>query len=123
MRVLILGGDSFCGRSTSLHLSVLDHDVAIVNNFSHRCIDVDLEYNSLTPIRLIGERLWAWKEVSEEHRLSPLRCSRELPALTRSPVQMAATGHRTLCGTALYAILVYFSRRRRLSSTHAIHQI
>lgn len=30
MRVLILGGDGFCGRPTSLHLSERGHDVTIV---------------------------------------------------------------------------------------------
>jgi UDP-sulfoquinovose synthase len=64
MRVLILGGDGFCGRPTPLHLSALGHEVAIVDNLSRRCIDVDLEYNSLTSIRSIGERLRVRKEVS-----------------------------------------------------------
>lgn len=32
MRVLILGGDGFCGWPTSLHLSERGHDVTIVDN-------------------------------------------------------------------------------------------
>jgi UDP-sulfoquinovose synthase len=64
MRVLILGGDGFCGWPTALHLSAQGHDVAIVDNLSRRKIDIELEVSSLTPIRPMGERLGAWTEVS-----------------------------------------------------------
>ncbi len=66
MKILILGGDGFCGWPTSLHLSALGHDVAIVDNLSRRSIDIELECDSLTPIRPMGERLRAWKEVSDK---------------------------------------------------------
>lgn len=64
MRVLILGGDGFCGWPTALHLSAQGHQVAIVDNLSRRKIDVELEVSSLTPIRPMGERLRAWQEIS-----------------------------------------------------------
>jgi UDP-sulfoquinovose synthase len=64
VRVLVLGGDGFCGWPTSLYLSERGHDVTIVDNLSRRKIDIDLEVQSLTPIRPIGERLRAWQEVS-----------------------------------------------------------
>jgi len=64
MRVLILGGDGFCGWPTALHLSALGYEVAIVDNLSRRKIDIELEVSSLTPIRPMGERLRAWKQVS-----------------------------------------------------------
>src|SRR6202522_1810732 len=64
MRVLVLGGDGFCGWPTSLYLSDRGHDVTILDNLSRRKIDVDLEVESLTPIVPIGERLRAWREVS-----------------------------------------------------------
>ena len=64
MRVLILGGDGFCGWPTALHLSNSGHDVAIVDNLSRRNIDNELEVSSLTPIAPMGMRLQAWKEVS-----------------------------------------------------------
>ena len=64
MRVLILGGDGFCGWPTALHLSAQGHEVAIVDNLSRRKIDIELEVSSLTPIRHMGERIRAWKEVS-----------------------------------------------------------
>ena len=64
MKVLVLGGDGFCGWPTALHLSAEGHEVTIVDNLSRRFIDVELEVESLTPIRPIHERLAAWKEVS-----------------------------------------------------------
>jgi UDP-sulfoquinovose synthase len=64
VRVLILGGDGFCGWPTALHLSNRGHEVAIVDNLSRRDIDNELEVSSLTPIAPMGRRLEAWKEVS-----------------------------------------------------------
>jgi UDP-sulfoquinovose synthase len=64
MHVLVLGGDGFCGWPTVLYLSDRGHDVTVVDNLSRRKIDIDLEVQSLTPIRPIGERIAAWREVS-----------------------------------------------------------
>ena len=64
MKVLVLGGDGFCGWPTSLHLSDLGHDVTIVDNLSRREIDLELEVESLTPIRPMGERIRTWKELT-----------------------------------------------------------
>jgi UDP-sulfoquinovose synthase len=64
VRVLVLGGDGFCGWPTSLYLSERGHDVTIVDNLSRRKIDIDLEVESLTPIRPIGERIRVWQEVT-----------------------------------------------------------
>jgi UDP-sulfoquinovose synthase len=63
-KVIVLGGDGFCGWPTALHLSHLGYDVVIVDNLSRRKIDVDLEAGSLTPISAIGVRLAAWHEVT-----------------------------------------------------------
>jgi UDP-sulfoquinovose synthase len=64
MKILVLGGDGFCGWPTSLHLSNLGHEVVIIDNLSRRNIDIELECESLTPIRPLGVRLDAWKESS-----------------------------------------------------------
>ena len=64
MKVLVLGGDGFCGWPTSLHLSDLGYDVTVVDNLSRREIDLELEVDSLTPIRPIGERIRVWKELT-----------------------------------------------------------
>ncbi|PZO06706.1 MAG: NAD-dependent dehydratase [Alphaproteobacteria bacterium] len=64
MKVLVLGGDGFCGWPTALHLSARGSDVTIVDNLSRRNIDNELEVRSLTPIRNMGERIAAWQSVS-----------------------------------------------------------
>ena len=64
MRVIILGGDGFCGWPTALHLSARGWEVAIVDNGSRRRIDDELGVQSLTPIRDLDERIAAWGEVS-----------------------------------------------------------
>src|SRR5215831_20109334 len=63
MRVMVLGGDGFCGWPTSLYLSDRGHEVTIVDNLSRRKIDVELEVESLTPIRPVSERLHVWQDV------------------------------------------------------------
>lgn len=64
MKVIILGGDGFCGWPTSLHLSNLGFEVVIVDNLSRRNIDNELEISSLTPIAPIGQRLSTWREIT-----------------------------------------------------------
>jgi UDP-sulfoquinovose synthase len=64
VRILVLGGDGFCGWPTSLYLSDKGHDVVIVDNLSRRNIDNELEVGSLTPISPMSVRRRAWQEVS-----------------------------------------------------------
>jgi UDP-sulfoquinovose synthase len=64
VRILVLGGDGFCGWPTSLYLSDKGHDVVIVDNLSRRNIDNELEVGSLTPISPMSVRRRAWKEIS-----------------------------------------------------------
>lgn len=64
MRVLILGGDGFCGWPTALFLSAKGHDVAILDNLSRRAWDEELGSNSITPIASTEERIAAWKRLS-----------------------------------------------------------
>jgi UDP-sulfoquinovose synthase len=63
-KVIVLGGDGFCGWPTSLHLSSIGYDVVIVDNLSRRKIDVELGTSSLTPIRTTEARLDAWEKAS-----------------------------------------------------------
>ena len=62
MKVIVLGGDGFCGWPCAVNLAEQNHDVIIVDNLSRRKIDIDLEVESLTPISSITERLTAWEE-------------------------------------------------------------
>lgn len=62
MRVIILGGDGYCGWPMALRLSRRGFDVAIVDNFSRRRIDDELGIKSLIPIMPLSERTAAWSE-------------------------------------------------------------
>ena len=64
MRVLVLGGDGFCGWPTALHLSSRGYAVGIIDNLSRRRIDLELGVQSLTPILPLTQRIAAWKDVS-----------------------------------------------------------
>ena len=50
MRLMILGGDGFCGWPTALHLSARGHEVVIVDNGSRRRIDLELGAGSTATI-------------------------------------------------------------------------
>tara|TARA_B100000575_G_C23143302_1_gene666141 strand:- start:12030 stop:13169 length:1140 start_codon:yes stop_codon:yes gene_type:complete len=56
MKIIILGGDGFCGWPTALKLAK-DHEVIILDNFVRRRIDEELETKSLTNIASIKDRL------------------------------------------------------------------
>lgn len=64
MKIMVFGGDGFCGWPTALHLSNVGHEIVIVDNLSRRDIDNELETNSLTPIAPMSTRLKAWKELT-----------------------------------------------------------
>lgn len=64
MRIIVAGGDGFCGWPTALYLSRAGHDVTIVDSLVRRKIDRELGSNSLTPIASLDERVDAWREVS-----------------------------------------------------------
>jgi UDP-sulfoquinovose synthase len=113
MKILVLGGDGFCGWPTALHLSQKGHDVVIVDNLSRRNIDNELEVQSLTPIRTPSVRLAAWHELTgreirferldvagEYDRLLAMLC-REAPAAVvhfaeqrAAPYSMKSSWHR-----------------------------
>ncbi|WP_134159478.1 NAD-dependent epimerase/dehydratase family protein [Alicyclobacillus sacchari] len=64
MKIIIAGGDGFCGWPTALHFSERGHEVAIVDNCVRREWDKELGTQSLTPIASMEERLAAWKKLS-----------------------------------------------------------
>jgi len=63
VKILVLGGDGYCGWPTALHLADGGHDVVIVDNFARRAWDVELGSSSLTPIASLEERVAAWHEI------------------------------------------------------------
>jgi UDP-sulfoquinovose synthase len=64
VKIIIAGGDGFCGWPTALYFSEKGHDVAIVDNLIRREWDKELGSNSLTPIASMEDRLAAWKAKS-----------------------------------------------------------
>lgn len=65
MKIIVFGGDGFCGWPTSLHLASKGHKILIVDNLSRRKIDVELGTNSLTPIQDIDTRIETWNKLSK----------------------------------------------------------
>lgn len=63
-KVLVLGGDGFCGWPTALYLSDRGHDVIIVDNLSRRDIDNELGCSSLTPIESPEVRVRTWNALT-----------------------------------------------------------
>ncbi len=66
MRIIVLGGDGFCGWASSLRLSKRGHEVVIVDNLSRRKIDTKLKANSLTPISSINKRVKTWNLINKK---------------------------------------------------------
>lgn len=62
MKIVVAGGDGFCGWPTALYLSKQGHEVAIVDNLVRRKYDEELRSNSVTPIHSLEERVAKWKE-------------------------------------------------------------
>ena len=68
-KVVVLGGDGFCGWPTSLYLSEQGHEVIIVDNFSRRKIDIELGCDSLTPIASAESRINVWNSLKTGQKL------------------------------------------------------
>ncbi len=64
MKVLIIGGDGYLGWPQAMYLSNRGHQVAVVDNFSHRAWDLECGTESLVPIRTLHERVTAWAELT-----------------------------------------------------------
>jgi UDP-sulfoquinovose synthase len=64
MRIIVLGGDGYCGWATALYLSRKGNSVAIVDSFVRRQWDHELGAQTLTPIQPLAERLKAWSEIT-----------------------------------------------------------
>jgi len=64
MRVMVLGGDGYCGWATALYLSAKGHTVAILDNFVRRQWDHELGAQTLTPIAPLSDRLRTWARLT-----------------------------------------------------------
>ncbi|NJK61094.1 MAG: NAD-dependent epimerase/dehydratase family protein [Oscillatoriales cyanobacterium SM2_1_8] len=64
MKVLVIGGDGYCGWATALYLSNRGHEVGVFDNMSRRHWDLKLGVDTLTPIAAMPARLAKWQAVS-----------------------------------------------------------
>lgn len=67
MKVLVIGGDGYCGWATALYLSDRGHEVGIVDSLVRRHWDNQLGVNTLTPIAPIKQRIQRWKDLTGQH--------------------------------------------------------
>jgi len=65
VRILILGGDGYLGWPTAMYLSARDHDVAVLDNFSKRAWELELNAQPLIPISTLSNRVHTWKELTK----------------------------------------------------------
>jgi UDP-sulfoquinovose synthase len=64
MKVLVIGGDGYCGWATALYLSNHGYEVGILDSLVRRHWDAQLCIDTLTPIAPINVRLQRWKELT-----------------------------------------------------------
>ncbi|CAF4053425.1 unnamed protein product, partial [Adineta steineri] len=64
MKILIAGGDGYCGWASALYLSARDHDVTIIDNFIRRKWDNEHDLNSLVTIFTLDERVKEWNRLT-----------------------------------------------------------
>ena len=64
MKVLVIGGDGYCGWATALYLSNQGYEVGILDSLVRRHWDNQLGVQTLTPIAPIGQRLQRWKDLT-----------------------------------------------------------
>ncbi|MBD2093089.1 NAD-dependent epimerase/dehydratase family protein [Microcoleus sp. FACHB-1515] len=64
MRVLVIGGDGYCGWATALYLSNRGYEVGILDSLVRRHWDAELCIETLTPIAPIQHRIQRWKDLT-----------------------------------------------------------
>ncbi len=64
MRVLVIGGDGYCGWATALHLSERGYEVGIADSLVRRHWDMSIGVETLTPISPIGRRIERWEQLT-----------------------------------------------------------
>jgi UDP-sulfoquinovose synthase len=64
MKVLVIGGDGYCGWATALHLSNRGYEVGIVDSLIRRHWDTTLGVDTLTPIASIHHRIQRWQDLT-----------------------------------------------------------
>ena len=66
MKILVAGGDGYCGWASALHLSARGHDVTILDNLIRREWDREHNLDSLVPIKTLDERVKEWHQLTDK---------------------------------------------------------
>jgi UDP-sulfoquinovose synthase len=66
MKVLVIGGDGYCGWATALYLSNRGYEVGILDSLVRRHWDNELGVETLTPIAPIQKRLQRWQDLTSK---------------------------------------------------------
>lgn len=64
MKVLVIGGDGYCGWATALYLSNRGYEVGILDSLVRRHWDNTLCIETLTPIAPIQQRIQRWQDLT-----------------------------------------------------------
>ncbi|MGL5926931.1 UDP-sulfoquinovose synthase [Chroococcidiopsis sp.] len=64
MKVLVIGGDGYCGWATALYLSNRGYEVGILDSMVRRHWDLELGVDTLTPIATIQHRIQRWQDLT-----------------------------------------------------------
>jgi UDP-sulfoquinovose synthase len=64
MKVLVIGGDGYCGWATALYLSNRGHEIGILDSLVRRNWDNELCLETLTPIAPIQRRIQRWTDLT-----------------------------------------------------------
>ena len=64
MKVLVIGGDGYCGWATALYLSNKGYEVGILDSLVRRHWDNTLSVDTLTPIAPLHKRVQRWQDLT-----------------------------------------------------------
>ena len=120
MKIVVAGGDGFCGWPTALYLSQKGHEVTIVDNLVRRDIDEELGSNSVTPILPLEERVKVWKEVSGKDIAVEIADLTDYEAVSKvfQETQPEAFVHFAEHRSAPYSMIDRDRKSTRLNSSH-----
>ena len=63
-KVLVIGGDGYCGWATALYLANRGYEVGILDSLVRRHWDMQLQVDTLTPIAPLQQRIQRWQELT-----------------------------------------------------------
>ncbi|MEO0803250.1 MAG: NAD-dependent epimerase/dehydratase family protein, partial [Cyanobacteria bacterium J06642_2] len=64
MKVIVIGGDGYCGWATALHLANQGYEVGVIDSYVRRHWDRQLAIDTLTPIQSLEHRVDCWNALT-----------------------------------------------------------